>query len=343
MWKSTFINLAKVGVAGGLIAWLIHSGELDLSQLLRIVTQPSLAIAMIAYWSLGPCLMGSFRWLLFLRGAHYTVSWPDALRLQLIGFFFNSAMPGAVGGDLVKVVYVIRNNRDRGKTPAMMSVLLDRIVGLGGLFTVGLIMSLLSLDRILASTTLQSMLVLLVALNAAIALFFLAALWHYRGDDPFARLLSRPVPGLALVGKLYEAVRIYRYQRHYILLCFGLSVLIQFAALTLFYFIAVSLLADQTVYFTDIATIFPFGALTAALPIAPGGLGVGHVAFDRLFAMIGLSDGANVFNLFVLSQLALNLLGAFPYIRMKGKEPARDFHLAHDHDPTYEAPGQLKS
>jgi hypothetical protein len=54
--------------------------------------------------------------------------------------------------------------------------------------------------------------------------------------------------------------------------------------------------------------------MTTALPLAPGGLGVGHVAFDKLFAMVGLQGGANVFNVMVLTQLALNLLGVFPYL-----------------------------
>jgi uncharacterized membrane protein YbhN (UPF0104 family) len=66
-----------------------------------------------------------------------------------------------------------------------------------------------------------------------------------------------------------------------------------------------------------LAPIFPFGILVTALPLAPGGLGVGHAAFDRLFSMVGLPGGANVFNVYVLTQLVLNLLGVFPYLYMK--------------------------
>ena len=54
--------------------------------------------------------------------------------------------------------------------------------------------------------------------------------------------------------------------------------------------------------------------MTTALPFAPGGLGVGHYAFDRLFELAGLTRGADVFNVVVLGQLALNLTGVVPYL-----------------------------
>lgn len=335
MWKSLMINLLKLSIAGGLILWLINSGELDLRQLARVVQQPWLAVAMISYWLLGPTLMSSYRWLLLLRGAGYQLTWPQAIRLQLIGFFFNSAMPGAVGGDLIKVVYVIKDNKHMGKTPAMMSIFLDRVIGLAGLFAIGLVTCFFAFDRLMETAVLQGVFGLLITLNVLVIIFFTAALWHYRQNDPFAHFLRRPIPGFPLILKLYDALRVYRDRRQYILACFGLSVVVQFGALTLFYYIAYDLLSPTgAVPFVDIASIFPIGTLTLAIPIAPGGLGVGHVAFDRLFAMINLAQGANVFNLFVLSNLAFNMLGVIPYLKMKGKKPLRELNK--------EATGSLK-
>jgi uncharacterized membrane protein YbhN (UPF0104 family) len=68
-----------------------------------------------------------------------------------------------------------------------------------------------------------------------------------------------------------------------------------------------------------LAPIFPFGTLATAIPLAPGGLGVGHAVFDKLFHLVGLPGGANVFNIYVLSQLVLNLLGFIPYLYVKSK------------------------
>jgi hypothetical protein len=57
------------------------------------------------------------------------------------------------------------------------------------------------------------------------------------------------------------------------------------------------------------------------LPISPGGFGVGHLAFDRLFAAIGLTGGATVFNVFILGQMAPSLIGVVPYLMMRRTLP----------------------
>ena len=48
---------------------------------------------------------------------------------------------------------------------------------------------------------------------------------------------------------------------------------------------------------------------------------MGHVAFDRLFALVGLTGGANVFNVFLISQGAPALLGVIPYLAMRRSAP----------------------
>ena len=53
------------------------------------------------------------------------------------------------------------------------------------------------------------------------------------------------------------------------------------------------------------------------VPVSPGGIGVGHVAFDRLFSMIGISGGASVFNAYLIGQMAVSLLCVFPYLALR--------------------------
>ena len=52
--------------------------------------------------------------------------------LGFIGMVFNLVIPGAVGGDLIKAAYLVRM-RIR-KTQAVASMVIDRILGLLGLF-----------------------------------------------------------------------------------------------------------------------------------------------------------------------------------------------------------------
>ena len=58
--------------------------------------------------------------------------------------------------------------------------------------------------------------------------------------------------------------------------------------------------------------LMPIGLITVAIPIAPGGIGIGHVAFESLYQLAGLSGGADIFNLFIIVQLGVFLLGGIP-------------------------------
>ena len=74
------------------------------------------------------------------------------------------------------------------------------------------------------------------------------------------------------------------------------------------------LVLGQAVPFSNLAVVFPVGLLATTIPIAPGGLGVGHAVFDHLFSLINITGGADVFNLFILGQMFCNLLAAIPYL-----------------------------
>ena len=55
-----------------------------------------------------------------------------AFLLGFIGNVFNLVIPGAVGGDLIKAAYLVR--MDINRTQAVASMVIDRILGLLGLF-----------------------------------------------------------------------------------------------------------------------------------------------------------------------------------------------------------------
>jgi hypothetical protein len=72
----------------------------------------------------------------------------------------------------------------------------------------------------------------------------------------------------------------------------------------------------------DLATQFflmPIGLITVAIPLAPGGIGIGHAAFESLYQLAGFSGGADIFNLFIIVQLGVFLLGGIPYFLYSSK------------------------
>lgn len=82
-------------------------------------------------------------WLLKVNGTD--VSLRETLRFTWIGVFFNGVMPGATGGDVVKALYIMKRCPGH-RVQVLVSVAVDRVLGLGSLALLGAIVVLFALD-----------------------------------------------------------------------------------------------------------------------------------------------------------------------------------------------------
>ncbi len=319
--RNVLINTGKLLLVAALLYWLVDSGKLDLNQVAIIFREPKILLFNLAVWSVLYVGLGSLRWNLLLSGVGLKMPYFRALSLQLIGFFFNTAMPGSVGGDIVKAVYVIREQKADSKTPAMLTVLLDRIIGLTGLFVVAGVAVAWNWGFLASHPSLMPIAVFVVVGLVGIALGLGLVFYPFPEErDPIRGLLSRKVPGFRILFNIYNALRCYRQRPGLVFGTIFLSLIIHFGALSYALFLT-HRLTGQSPDPGIFAVVFPIGVMATALPLAPGGLGVGHVAFDRLFTLAGWTGGANVFNIMVLGQLSLNLLGIVPYLLFRAKLP----------------------
>ncbi|MGE0495780.1 MAG: YbhN family protein [Vulcanimicrobiota bacterium] len=148
--KSKISTLLR-GVVGVLIAaYLIHlvvaRGQVDL---LAEVKQANLGLLVLAFSLFGlGTLIGTYRWQLLLRVIGKELNLATLFRLNMIASFFALAIPGGVGGDITKIYYLSREE-DKA-TEAIMTIVLDRLMGLLGLLTVATI-SVWSAGDLLAS------------------------------------------------------------------------------------------------------------------------------------------------------------------------------------------------
>jgi uncharacterized membrane protein YbhN (UPF0104 family) len=324
--KSTLKTTVKLLIAAALIYWLIASGRLSFKELRIFIDRPSVLAINVTIWVVCYVLLGTLRWFLLLRGLSVKASFLPTVRLQMIGFFFNTVMPGAVSGDVIKAVYVIREQKERGKTRAMLTILLDRIVGLVGLFVVAGVALIFGSGDLWTNPTLTKLAYFVWAVLAAVAVGLSVVFFPFKeGRDPFLKILSAPLPGLGVVRQVYEALRSYRGRPAVLGAALGITIVIHCAGLCFAWYLTL-LISGAAADPATFVVIYSTGLLVTAIPLAPGGLGIGHIAFDRLFHMAGLNNGANVFNVMILGQLSLHLLGVIPYLayRRRGEPAATD-------------------
>ena len=312
------LNLLKFGFAVLLIVYLVTSGKLDFGDLRLYLDSPLILVFAILQWGFLFVLVGGLRWYLLLIGLRLPVAFSHVVRLQMIGLFFNVAMPGAVGGDLIKAVYVVRGSKLAGKTSAMLSVLVDRVTGLIGLFLIAAMVIGTNFAFVWENQALRPIVFVVYASVVVTIGGFVLVLLPHEDKDRVGGFLSKPIIGFSFLKKIYVAMRCYRDRPSILVFAVGLSVINQ-AFFMWFFWIVAAALNGATPPLGPFATVFPIGAFVTSLPIAPAGLGVGHIAFQNLMALIGVAEGANIFNVVTLGMIALNLIGVIPYLLHRGE------------------------
>ena len=132
-------NLLRAGVAVAVFIYLFGY-KLDLrafGETVRHVHPGWLALA-VGLFSI-PFTCGVLRFWLLLRCQGIKLPVRRVGAICFVGQFFNAFLLGGTGGDVIKAYYVTRQTQTQ-KTEAATAVIVDRIVGLIGLFTVLLVM-----------------------------------------------------------------------------------------------------------------------------------------------------------------------------------------------------------
>jgi hypothetical protein len=240
----------------------------------------------LALFAAGAALFFAFavilnsRWWFLMRANGLGVRFLEAQQFGWIGFFFNNVLPGATGGDVIKAVYIVR--RCSGdKVRAVVSIVVDRILGVLSLLFVGSLASLLAMDRfpVFASTLWLTGLGTLCFCLLLISPGLRALL---RFDALVSRLPQR-VGGI--VTELDQAVLHYRGH----LVGIGGWILASPAIYTLFVgsYYCMSQALGVGIALTDLFFIVPVASVIQGIPIAPAGWGIGEAAYGALIGKFG--------------------------------------------------------
>jgi len=318
MLKTFFITTLKLAIAVGLIAWLLQSGKLDFTLLVKLYDYP-LAILTAVFLSLFNFWLISIRWRSILS-ARSSANIPimGLLKITWIGQFFSSVLPGSMSGDLVKVLYVQKFDAKFSKKFVFASILIDRVMGLSGLILLVGLSSLFFSKHILSNAPLMKP---LLNMNYILATFVLLALGIFFFFHDFIRTTFVRAEGLFL-PKFWKKIIILWDDltsiRSRMIKALMIALVVQFTGVVIFWSVIQPFVEGHMDFLQALAFI-PIGLMTLALPIAPSGLGVGHVIFDKLFSFSGIANGASLFNNYFVITLLVNIVGVIPYLLTKRK------------------------
>jgi uncharacterized membrane protein YbhN (UPF0104 family) len=227
-------------------------------------------------------------------------------QVSWVSLFFSTILPGSVTGDIMKFSYL----KGASKKVIGLSILLDRFVGM---------VSLIYMSNI---ATLYLFFFEKEVFNLYPKLFyfiFLLGVGFVVGNIVYIALkINAQVQGklskIPMVSQLLQ-VEIMNKSFHFSVMC---SFTAQCILVFIFYRLGLIISGPEAdLSFFSFLILVPLGLIVTAIPVAPLGIGVGHVAFSYLFKRIGIANGAELFNFFICFAGLMNVMGAFPYLLLK--------------------------
>jgi uncharacterized membrane protein YbhN (UPF0104 family) len=251
---------------------------IDVASLRDALVTVSIAIvlAAAALTATGQAI-GAVRWRITLSayGAQSRPSLPTAVRLYLVSMFYNSFLPGAVAGDVVRAVVTRASFTDHGATGALAVVFVERMLGLFAVFALVLAGVALTGDAL----AIQGSLRLLGFIGGAASLAMTLAL-------PLGRRLARFLPRpLARIARRLPSVVSPRAFASAV----ALSLCTQGTTVIAGWLILHALHPATT--FADALMIVPTAMATSLLPFTVGGIGARETAFAMLCGkLLGMTN-----------------------------------------------------
>jgi uncharacterized protein (TIRG00374 family) len=217
--------------------------------------------------------LGALRWRVFLHMLDLRVPFWQGVRLFYLGLFFNTFLVGAVGGDAVKALVLIGQGRPRGA--AVLSVIMDRLSGLGALVLMSCLF-LLTQYKWLTQSPLVAGLIHFVFLYL-VGVFVVLSVTFWLAASGRADKIPRWMPLREKLAQLCSLYFLFVEKWPRTLLAAGISCFMLLGYFLVFY-------CAMRAYgvappLTQVFAFMPVVDIISALPISLGGVGVREKLF----------------------------------------------------------------
>ena len=266
---------------------------------------PVWLVAGMGFFSL-ICFVNIVRWRIILNVQHIELSLWRATELFFIGHFFNSFMLGSTGGDVVKAYYAAQETHHK-KAEAVMTVIIDRLVGLVGLFAVACAMMLINIRLLFDNAVLRPMAVSVIGILGLLLFVLFVGFWsglgktlhrwrkhlvddsglsrgleHCVGTSRMARWRERFAYVRGSVKRMIGAYQAYAAHKPALVKTFLLALVTHVSLIISVLCIgkSLSIVVNPQLYFVMVPAI----NCIAAVPISISGLGVREALFVAAFA-----------------------------------------------------------
>lgn len=284
----------------------IFLSRVDINAVIKTLKQTEIPLFIAGFFIyISTIFISTKRWSLFLpQGLKYL----KLVSLYFVGSFFNTFLPGLVGGDAVKAFYLYRHIGKGGLSLA--SVFMDRYMGLSAMGGIALIAFIGGYSYIRQTDIVWFITIFLCAFLVASFI-----LWKVNWGK------------IKFLSSFYAPLMDYKTKKEIIFKGLLLGFVVQCIAIITVYVLSLSIgLKVPIIYFF---MFLPVISVASAIPISVAGLGIREAGFVLLFSKVGLTSAeALSLSLLVFTAMCgVNLIGGVEYLRI-GKPPKRESQIS---------------
>ena len=306
--RALFVNLALFAIGFGLLGLVIYKNKAEISKVFQNpVDYRYFAIGFGIYMV---ALMITFaRWHQLVQAQGMTFSFVDAVRLGFIGNLFNLVIPGGVGGDVIKAAFLCRMQPEN-KPQAVASMVLDRILGLLGLFLLASIAGAVSFR---SADPQVRLLIGLVWGAFSAGMIGLAVVFSPTLYRPLNRLVAGRGKLETIVRELESIGLAYRKRIGLVVGMLGVATFVHGLFVLAFYSASAALFSTLPTLPQHFLMV-PLCLFTTAVPLPFGALGLSEGISGQLFQMVHHADGAIAMMAFRILMYGSGVVSAFVYL-----------------------------
>jgi len=282
--KKKLISAAQALVTIGLLVWIFRDPVKN-AEMAEAVSRAKWGWLLPGLASVGlACLLQTQRWFLLLRVQGVGMSWLRTLKIYMVGMFFNLFLLGSTGGDVVKIYYAMQEAKTR-KEAALLSVLVDRIMGLLGLVVLTAVVVSLRWRELMAHQLTQALLLVLAGVMGG--MLAVIAIGFFVDRLGLSQRVPAWMPLHKRIVEFAKAFSIYARDGQILGATLGISVVCHICNFCAFYFAARALGEfPGWVGLLDVSSVMPIIMTITSLPVSLSGVGVREGLFENLFAVM---------------------------------------------------------
>ena len=262
---------------------MLHFNIIEIPNLDILFDRLTILILLIFFTAI---FVHNFGWWLLLKAQKYNITYLKSLLIYTAGTFFNIIMPGGIGGDAARCMYLYMFVKSNEKTSALFTVIISRIIGFHALLSLCLFIGFFYYEKIISSDSLSIIyLIILTIFLLSILLLIFYIIFHKKILFFFLNLKNNKENLFTKsIFLLIESLNSYKKKINYIFFSWLISLFSHTIFLSTFYFMSIQLNINFLGFFEN-TVVGGLSYISNSIPITPGGIGIGESTYNYFYKL----------------------------------------------------------